>query len=152
MIPTTALAILIGIVIVCSLTMLLAIWQAIITRLKSPKKIDDEKENGQPNIAAESTIPLTTGTPARTPTPEAESPPPLASEELEKRMPFAKAANLYKKQPKTRDSTHEIIDMYGGEGKSSAPASHSTPSRTTKFAEAPSKWAYFGRHEDYHVV
>lgn len=61
-------------------------------------------------------------------------------------------AGPFHQRPRDRDSMHDIIDLYTSEARSLAPMPHSAPPRTTTFAEATSKWAYFGRVEEKSMV
>jgi hypothetical protein len=149
MIPTTALIVLIIVVIICTITMLIAIWHSISTRLNAPEPIEDEQEKVELPLT-DSRAPLTMVTPVRSPTPEAESPPPLGAEDIA--PVFPKPINLSTKNRKERDSMNEILDLYSIGGNNSASPAQLAPPRSTTFAEAKSKWAYFGRHEDYDVV
>lgn len=149
MIPTTALIILIVVVIICTITMLIAIWHSVSTRLNAPESIEDEEEKVE-LPSTDSSTPLTVVAPARSPTPEAESPPPLGAREIVPMFPNPR--NFPTKNRKERDSMNEILDLYSGDGNTNASHAKLAPPRSTTFADAESKWAYFGRHEDYHVV
>ncbi|EXJ93127.1 hypothetical protein A1O3_01684 [Capronia epimyces CBS 606.96] len=158
MIPKAALIVLIAVVAVATITFLIAIYDAISSHLQSRRLRKDERSN-------ESTLPLTRAAtvpgmaPApipttellptdRTPTPEAEFPPPLSVEwedlaEAESPPPL----------PRQRDSMHEIIDLYTTEARNLPPGPKSAPARITTFAQADSKWAYFGaKRAEYNVV
>lgn len=268
MIPTVALVMLIIVVVICTLTLVIAIWHTITTRLELGDSEEASPENDKVPLTKPEAFDAPTE-PVRSITPEAESPPPLAGEEsvyvlppprdssipepvnspstnapspsqLNRYRPFNDAkptrpsgekvpfvlmdppkshhrmppstpvshppdhlskasrplkpspfqaqpdrtrpltgpprltgnrhvsgppqgrnprpargrggsprlAGPFHQRPRDRDSMHDIIDLYTSEARSIAPVPHSAPPRTTTFADATSKWAYFGRVEE----
>lgn len=149
MIPTTTLIVLSIVGAICAITIMIAICHSISTSLNPPKPSNDEEQKVE-LPSAESTTHLTIVTPARSPTPEAESPPPLAAGDIP--PVFPKSMNLSTRNQKGRDSMNEIIDLYSsGRNNSAAPAKLAPP-RSTTFAEAKSKWAYFRPLEDHYAI
>lgn len=157
MIPQAAVIILIAVAGVAAITFLIAIYHTISSRIRTRKLREAARSNG-------STLPLTEATAAksimptssttalvtieRSPTPEAEFPPPLPDDlaglvEAESPPPLRKE----------RDSMHEIIDLYTNEARNLPPVPKSAPARITTFAQADSKWAYIGaKRAEIHVV
>ncbi|RVX71462.1 hypothetical protein B0A52_05034 [Exophiala mesophila] len=62
------------------------------------------------------------------------------------------AGPFHHQKPRDRDDMNDIIDLYTSESRSIAQVPQSAPPRTTTFAEAKSKWAYFGRVEETSMV
>ncbi|KAK5064625.1 hypothetical protein LTR84_000459 [Exophiala bonariae] len=156
MIPTTALIVLITVAAVCTITLLVAVWHTISTKRSPPEAFTHEEDKIE-LASTDSSGPLTIVPPARSPNPEAESPPPLsAGSDIAAKFPKPpkppKTLSAQQKASKERDSMHEILDLYGNDDKKNAPPTTPVRKRSTTFADAKSKWAYFGRHEDYYVT
>ncbi|KEF61174.1 uncharacterized protein A1O9_02739 [Exophiala aquamarina CBS 119918] len=146
MIPTAALIVLAIVGVICTVTMMIAIWHSVSSSLNPPEPRNDEEQKVELS-SNESTARLTIVTQARSQAPEAESPPPLAAGEIHPRSTIPST-----KSPKKTDSMNEIIDIYSSRGNNGAAPAKLAPPRSTTFAEAKSKWAYFGLVEDQYAL
>jgi len=149
MIPTAALIVLAIVGVICTITIMIAIWHSISTSLGPPEPSNDEEQKIELPFTRSTTC-LTIVTPARSPTPEAESPPPLAAGDITPTFP--NSGNISTKDQKERDSMNEIIDLYSTGVNNRAALPQLAPPRSTTFAGAKSKWAYFGRVEDHYAA
>ncbi|EXJ91341.1 hypothetical protein A1O1_04453 [Capronia coronata CBS 617.96] len=227
MIPKAALVILIAVVSVASITFMIAIYHGITSHLRSRRRrremVGQSNESTLPLTAAAAAAETEKGTvsasniptasmdiPERSPTPEAEFPPPLPGEALlethpalshepdqpkqeeeedvaeaeyppplpedlkgivvigalekpqihplpSRPCPPRAAREREKERGRERNSMHEIIDLYTSEGRNRnqhlPPGPKSAPARITTFAQAGSKWAYFGaKRAEFHIV
>jgi hypothetical protein len=147
MIPQAALYMLIIVVAICTLTFSIAVYHTIKTRIQA-SKAEGSRENDMTLPLTEMAVPpAIQAPPTRSPTPEAESPPPIEDGVMEfLGLPATKARVS---DEGARDSVHELIDLYTREGRrKDSPAPNSAPATTTTFTQ--SKWASFGGRQHPH--
>ncbi|KIW20395.1 hypothetical protein PV08_00970 [Exophiala spinifera] len=179
MIPTAALVVLIAVVALATSTFCLAMYCSISDMFRSKKANQNKTEKSLTTpltaAAADMASILQAKPPAQPETPEAESPPPLPDE-------VAYLVDVQRPPPlpmSTRDSTHEIINLYTNAARNKGPVPISAPATITSFGQAPStsrtrripvpeqsapptittfaqaesKWAYFGeKRATDHIV